>query len=134
MTTETPKLSRHYKFGTFAERLDHICALFDTEPPAIEYDQDGIAIMSDELLDFGTTHEINLDWLFIGNPDGLLCAWARSREQDAEMVKAARKLEPKVRQGLYALTKAIVAHNIDAEIAVDEFGKAVRDWRQEAEQ
>jgi hypothetical protein len=74
MKTETKKLtSRDYTFGTFQDRLDHICLLFDTNALEIKF-EDGASqpLLSDELMEWIEKHNLSMDWLFVGNPDGLL--------------------------------------------------------------
>lgn len=75
------KTSREYKFGNFNERLDHICLLFGADKPSVEFDNEGSGepLLTDGLFNWTCEHEVNLDWLFLGNPDGLLCQWAKRK-------------------------------------------------------
>lgn len=96
MKTENknPPSSRHYKFGTFEDRLEHICLLFDTEGPNIEYEENtDVALLSDNLIAWIEQYEICMDWLFLGNPDGLLKHWASRKNSFEYIISEVFKLD-----------------------------------------
>ena len=91
MKTDNKKpSSRHYNFGTFEDRLEHICLLFGAKRPAIEYDRrvdSKHPLLADGLMGFIERYEVCMDWLFIGSPDGLLKHWA-SRKNSIDYISA----------------------------------------------
>lgn len=72
------KPHNHYEFGTLEQRLDHACALMDIERPQIAFDDDLIQ----ENVEWFSKNNINMDWVLIGSPCGLLRNWASSKAQD----------------------------------------------------
>ena len=74
---KTEKKSRDYTFGTFEDRLDHVCLVFNAEPPKLDYGESSeYPFLDDELMAWLIEHDICMDWLFAGSPDGLLRHWS----------------------------------------------------------
>ena len=71
--------------ATCKGRLAHFCALTGAEPPAIEYDVDGVALLTDGLIDFAKREGANLDWLVCGDVDGMILEFARARKESPEI-------------------------------------------------
>lgn len=70
---------------TLEARLAHFCALTGAEPPAIEYDADGAALLTDGLIDFAKREGANLDWLVCGDVDGMVLEFSRARKESPEI-------------------------------------------------
>ncbi|MEM9763890.1 MAG: hypothetical protein AAF968_15515 [Pseudomonadota bacterium] len=122
------KSHRSYEFGTFDERLAHLCALFEVEPPEIEY-EDGQPLLTYPLADWMKENHANWDWIFAGSPSGLLRAWVEARGEERQFIDLTQKLEPEVRNGLLALVKAVVEHDLDIKEPLAIFDQVVKDWR-----
>lgn len=122
------KPNREYEFGTFRERLDHFCALFDVAPPEIVYER-GEPIFTDPLAKWVHETNANMDWLFCGSPCAMLREWANSRSRKRNMAEINQQLEPEVRAGLFALLIAVVENKLPIEEPLQVFGKVVEDWR-----
>ncbi|WP_428927865.1 hypothetical protein [Marinibacterium sp. SX1] len=123
-----PQSHRDYEFGSFSERLNHFCALFEIEPPEIIY-VNGEPTLTDPLVDWIKETNANMDWLFAGIPDAMLREWCKRRDEDRSMIEINQQLEPEVQKGLLALLKAVVVHNLPMEEPLQTFDKVVRDWR-----
>ena len=54
------------------DRIMHFCSLFDLEIPALKFDENHKVLLTDSLLAWVEAHDVNLDWLFRNNIDGLL--------------------------------------------------------------
>ncbi|MEM9899913.1 MAG: hypothetical protein AAF865_01100 [Pseudomonadota bacterium] len=117
-----------YRFGTFNERLDHLCALFEAEPPEIAY-EDGRPLLTDPLADWMKENHANWDWLFMGSPSGLLRAWVQARGEERQFIDLTQKLEPELRNGLLALMRAVVEHDLPIEEPLRIFDQVMKDWR-----
>lgn len=122
------KSHRHYEFGTFNERLEHFCVLFEIDPPEITY-EDGEPTLTDALMDWIKETNANMDWLFAGSPCAMLREWVKARGQEREILEINRQLEPEVQAGILALLKAVVDHKLPIEEPFQIFDKVVKDWR-----
>lgn len=79
----TPETHMNYEFGTFAERLAHICMLHEIASPKIVY-EDSEPILTGPLSEWIKAHKINMDWLFVGNPSAVLKAWSNGQRDKGE--------------------------------------------------
>ncbi|MEM9966486.1 MAG: hypothetical protein AAF755_00150 [Pseudomonadota bacterium] len=123
-----PQASRHYTFGTFDERLAHICAALEIDPPKIAYG-DGEVLLTDALMGWIETHEVNMDWLFSGNPCAMVRTWSKSRGGGRRLLEIEKQLEPEVQAGMRALLRAVVENKLPIEEPLQIFDKVVKDWR-----
>ena len=118
-----PKSHREYKFGTFDERLDHFCALFEIDRPEFNYDEDGEPLLTDSLMEWVKEHKVNMDWLFAGSPCSMIQDFAKKRAQEAELTKFITDYD-ETEQGL--LRMAMQAHICDGM----DFDGAMQAWKQ----
>tara|TARA_R110002051_G_C8765357_1_gene502445 strand:- start:2089 stop:2517 length:429 start_codon:yes stop_codon:yes gene_type:complete len=122
------KTSHHYKFGTFNERLEHLCMLFEIAPPEIVF-EDGEPTLTDPFMEWIKANEVNMDWLFAGSPCAMLREWNKARGQERRMLDINSQLEPEVQQALLALLKAVVDHNLPIEESLAVFDGVVKEFR-----
>lgn len=126
--TDIAKSTVSYEFGTFAERLDHFCRLLDVEPPAIEY-EDGKPLLTEPLWEWVKQTKANENWLFTGCTGELLREWVKMRSREREITEVIEKLEPELQNGMLALMKAVIKHNLPLEEPLQIFDQVVADWR-----
>jgi len=126
--TDMKESHRHYQFGTFNERLENLCMLFEIAPPEIVY-EDGEPTLTDGLMDWIKTNEVNMDWLFVGSPCAMLRVWAKDRGRTRRILEINSQLEPEVQQGLLALLKAVVDHNLPIADSMAVFDGVVKEFR-----
>lgn len=119
---------RHYEFGSLDERLEHICMLFEIDPPEIVYDK-GEPTLTEPLLEWIKANEVNMDWLFAGSPCAMLREWSKARKQEKAIVEANHKLEPEVQAGMLAFLRAVVVHGVPMEEAEPLFSQVVKEFR-----
>lgn len=122
------KSHRHYEFGTFAERMEHACALFETDPPEIIY-EDGEPTMTDPFMQWIKEHGVNMDWLFAGSPCSMLRQFAKQRAFDAKVLGINRQLDPEVQAGLLAFLRAVVIHGVPMEDAEPLFSEVMKEFQ-----
>ena len=120
-----------YNFGTFEERLQHLCALLEVDRPELAY-EDGQPMMTDALMNWMQYHNVNMDWLFAGSPCALLREWMRAQKQSLELLDVTRKFEPEVRNGFLALLRAVTVHDVPVEEAWPLFSQVVEEFRENA--
>ncbi len=63
-----------YSFQAVAQRVDDFARLFDVSPIAVTADEGGKAILSDDLIDWCSTHGASVDWIASGNNRSMLQA------------------------------------------------------------
>lgn len=128
MRSTMKQSTRDFEFGTFDERMDHFCALFETDPPEIVY-EDGEVMYTQPLADWLAKHGADSDWLFLGQPSDLLVDQARSQANARKFAETRGRLEPEVQKGLVAVLRAVVEHGLPLEPSFEVFVKVVEDWR-----
>ncbi len=121
---------RHYEFGTFDERLEHLCLLLEVDPPEMVY-EDGEPILTEPLLKWVTANAIDSNWLFGGSPCVMLREWTKSRQQTREVMKITKQFEPEVQTGMLALLRAVVVHDVPLEEAWPLFCQVMEEFRQD---
>lgn len=121
-----------YNFGTFEERLQHLCALFEVDPPELVY-EDGQPMLTDSLMEWIKEHTVNMDWLFAGSPCALLREWTKARKQTNELMEITKKFEPEVRNAFLALLRAVTVHDVPVEEAWPLFSQVVEEFRENAQ-
>ncbi len=119
---------RHYEFGTFAERLEHACMLFEIAPPALEYEGDSPEITT-PLMTWLKTHAIDMDWLFAGSPSGILKRETERRKSEGKFVEHCEKMEPEVRDGFLVLMQAVIWHDLPMKEAHAVFAQVAAEFR-----
>ncbi|WP_300071133.1 hypothetical protein [uncultured Ruegeria sp.] len=120
---------RHYEFGTFSERLEHICLLLEVDPPEIVY-EDGHPTLAEPVMDWIKANEVDMDWLFAGSPSGILQNSVNSRRRSTQFAEINQQMEPQVQAGFLALLTAVVKYDLPLEEPLQIFGKVVKDWRE----
>jgi hypothetical protein len=126
--TTLPESHRHYEFGTFNKRLEHLCMLFEITPPEMVY-EDGEPTLTEPLIDWIKANDVNMGWLFVGSPCEMLCEWAKRRGQEREALEIKVLLEPEVQQGLLALFQAVVDNNLPIAESMAVFDGVVKELR-----
>jgi hypothetical protein len=126
--TSLPESHLHYEFGTFNERLEHLCMLFEITPPEMVYEDDE-PTLTEPLIDWIKASEVNMDWLFVGNPCEMLCEWAKRRGQERETLEIKVLLEPEVQAGMLAFLRSVVIHGVSMKEAEPVFAEVVREFR-----
>ena len=122
------KSHRHYEFGDFQERLAHMCALFEIDPPEITY-EDGEPTMTDGFMGWIESHNVNMDWLFAGSPCAVLREWTKARGQEREILEINVQLEPEVQAGMLAFLRAVVIHGVAMKEAEPLFAQVLQEFR-----
>ena len=95
-------------FGTFDQRLDHICAVLNVEPPQLEFDEAGdgrCPLLTDELWRWLESNEVNLDWFFCGHADGLIRSYAKRKTGLGYIIEQVHKLPKSELEPLLAVLK-----------------------------
>jgi len=126
------KSPNDYQFGTFDERLEHFCALFEIEPPEIVF-EDGEPTATQPLMDWVAETHVCMDWLFMGRPDDMLKEWSKTSKDKREIVDVVTSLDPEVKRGLVAMAVAIVEHGLPMEESMQVFHEVVQEWRAKKE-
>lgn len=118
----------HYEFGTFEERLNHICALFEVDAPEVVY-EDGKPTLTDGFIGWIEEHSVNMDWLFGGSPCVMLKKWSEDQKKERKFLEINRQLEPEIQVGLLALLKAVVHHKLPMSESLAVFDQVVKEVR-----
>lgn len=123
------KSHRHYEFGTFEERLAHVCALLEIEDPGLNFDKDSTVSINEDIIAWTHVNGINLEWLLIGNPSFIVMSDVEKRLQVFDIIEVTSKIEPELRVGLRAFLRAVVFHSVPIDEAYDVFSEVVKEFR-----
>ena len=97
-----------FSFGTFEQRLEHICAILNVDPPQLKFDEAGegrCPLLTDELWLWIESHEINFDWFFRGNADALILSYAKRKTGLGYIIEQVHKLPKSELEPLLAVLK-----------------------------
>ncbi|MDU9005736.1 hypothetical protein [Sedimentitalea todarodis] len=119
---------RHYEFGTFAERLEHFCMLFEVDPPEIVY-EDGEPTLTKALIEWSSIHSANMNWLIGGSPCTMLKDYAKNVESKIKLVGDFQKMVPEVQTGFLAYLRAVVIHGIPMKEAEPLLTQVLEEFR-----
>ncbi|MDU9004040.1 hypothetical protein [Sedimentitalea todarodis] len=121
------KSHRDHEFGTFAERIEHACALFETNPPELTY-EDGEPMLTEPLISWACERGICMNWLVGGNPSEIVKRDAKDRKENQEILEAHKQLAPEVQTAFVALLRAVVIHGIPVKEAEPLFAQVVAEF------
>ena len=102
----------------------------EIEPAPVERDEEGEVLLTDGILEWLSQHNACLDWIFAGNPDGVLKLWAKNQVSVREISATTDRLEPEVRRGLLATLQLVVEHGLPLDQALEMHGEVIADWRE----
>lgn len=127
---EKPALQshRHFEFGTFGERIEHACALFESSPPELTHEA-GEPILTDSLLAWAHEQGICMNWLLGGDPSEIIKRDAKVRKADREIFEGYQKFVPEVQRAFVAYLRAVVIHGIPMKEAEPLFAQVLEEFR-----
>ena len=82
-------------FGTFNQRLDHICAILNIDPPQLDFDEASegrCPLLTDNLWRWIESNGISLEWLYRGNADHLIVSHSRRETRFGYLLEQVHKL------------------------------------------
>lgn len=118
-----------FEFGTFDERLAHICAVFEIEAPDFPIDNSLSETLTDKNMAWIKEHNINMDWLFAGSPSFLIKHSAKRETDVKKFTDTITQLEPEIVKGLHALMYSVTIHDIPMKEATAVFDAVVKEFR-----
>lgn len=122
---------RHYRFGTFEERLAHFCDLQEINPPEIVY-EDGEPTLTEDLANWLYEQNAEMNWLLLGNPSIALSDWSKRHGEEKTIVEYMKPMEPEVRAGFLAMLKAVTQQRLPMDEALAAFDEVVKEHREAA--
>ena len=122
------KTDREYRFGTFEERLAHLSDFLEIDPPEIVY-EDGQPTLTKELTDWCYFHNVELTWLFSGDPSIALSQWSKRHSEEKIVAEYIEPMEPEVRSGFLAMLKAVTQQRLPMDEALATLDEVVKELR-----
>lgn len=103
---------------TAQSRMDWFAAHFEVKPAALELNEQGDVILTDELLEFCDREGVSLDWIILGDVAGLVAAHREKYRQEREFVQLMKPLSDGEKNALTIVLKMTMEDGVDIKEAL----------------
>ncbi|MEP5732191.1 MAG: hypothetical protein ABJL67_22785 [Sulfitobacter sp.] len=89
----------------------------------------GYPLLTDELMEWIEQNDVNMDWLFGGNPSVIVKRAVEKSKEDRPFLDYAGSFESELKPTLVAMLRAVVFQNVPVEEAHNAFSVVVQEFR-----